>query len=117
MGLFQGADHVAAAFWQPGEADHSYISLWHFKNDIFLQRVLIGTESKRDTDRLKWRKRKTERDGGGLYHAKCINISIWCLILSPLPLTPLALVALITGHKWALPGQGHVVGVCYEYAT
>lgn len=35
----------------------------------------------------------------------------------PLPLTLLAPDGPITGLERALPGQGHVVGVCYESAT
>ena len=74
-------------------------------------------ESQSQTGKKKKRKSKTERESSRSHHAKYINISIWCLILPPLPLTPLAPVAPITGLEWALPGQGHVVGVCYESAT
>lgn len=51
--------------------------------------VVIGKERKRV--RLRKRRTKTERDNSRLHHAKYINISIWCLILPPLPLTRLAL--------------------------
>lgn len=108
-------NRLAAALWLLIEADQSYIPSWHFKYDIVLLCVLIGKESKRD--RVRRRKSKAERHSSKLHDAKYINISIWCLILPPPLLTPLASVAPITGLEWALPGQGHVVGVCCESAT
>lgn len=89
-----------------------YITSWHSKNDIFCCVYLLAKRGG-----LENRKSKTERDSSRLGHAKYINISIWCLILHPLPLTPLASVALIAELEWALPGQGHVAGVCYQSAT
>lgn len=106
-GPSQRPDHMAAALRPLIPADCSYIPSRHFKNEII---CCVYSLAKRV--RLKKR-----RDSSRLHHAKCINISIWCLILSPLPLTPLAPLALITGPELALPGQGHVVGVCYECAT
>lgn len=61
--------------------------------------------------------KREETDGDRWCHAKNINTAIWCLILPSLPLTLLALVALIAGPKWALEVQGHVAGMCWESAT
>lgn len=83
----------AAALWLLIEADQSYIPSWHFKYDIVLLCVLIGKESNRDRVRRKKRKSKAERHSSKLHNAKYINISIWCLILPPSLLTPLASVA------------------------
>lgn len=60
---------------------------------------------------------KEKTDGDRWCHGKNINTAIWCVILPSLPLTFLALVALIAGPKWALQAQGHVAGMCWESAT
>lgn len=96
-------------------ADRHWLAV-SFKNDIFWCVYSLAKRVSK-TVRLKKRKTKTQRVSSRLHHAKYINISIWCLIFPPLTLTPLAPVAPIAELDWALPGQGHVVGVCYESAT